>query len=153
MGKLKFTLLAGLLLLSGCQAQEPSAQATSSLVRRGSGPGWVGLIEFPEVGRISWRCKGATNKARRFSTLYLARGATQQVRYTLGSGRTETRALQPGQRLSTPLRVTASTTWRVSKATEPERVTVTVDIRFDITSSGRCIVDVARAKIATLPHD
>jgi hypothetical protein len=114
---------------------------------------WVPLVEFPQLGRMFWSCQGQRERARRFSTLYLARTATQQVRYTLSSGLTKARTLQPGQRLFTPTRRVASTHWRVTQRTEPETVNVTVDVGFHTTSSGRCIVDVARAKAVTLPHE
>jgi len=121
-------------------------RATSSPRSRQTGEA---VVTIPNIGTLSWRCAHQPGSEYRFATTFTSECATDLVSYTLEGGGHETRMLQPGQALATPLTTAASHSWNVTQGTEPYTTRLTISALFMRNSFGDCLnpeIDVTRVR-------
>jgi len=92
------------------------------------------VVVLPDLGRVSWTCRGEAGQPPTFRTTFSAMNATEKVSYSLdGIPPGPPTTLQPGQQLSTPFTEQTHHQWRVEQSTEPyvSMATVSIDLRSD----------------------
>jgi hypothetical protein len=92
------------------------------------------VIVLPDLGSVSWTCRGEAGQPPTFRTTFRATNATEKVSYSLGgTPPTSPKTLQPGQQLSTPFTEETHHEWRVEQSIEPyvSTATISIDLRSD----------------------
>jgi len=92
------------------------------------------VIVLPDLGSVSWTCRGEAGQPPTFRTTLRATNATEKVSYSLGATPlTSPKTLQPGQQLSTPFTKETRHEWRVEQSIEPyvSTATISIDLRPD----------------------
>jgi hypothetical protein len=92
------------------------------------------VIVFPDLGSVSWTCRGEAGQPPTFRTTFRAMNATEKVSYSLdGIPPGPPTTLQPGQQLSTPFTEQTHHQWRVEQSIEPyvSTATISIDLRPD----------------------
>ncbi len=94
-------------------------------------PEWYKLIAVADVGALQNACKGGGERPFRGFTRYIARSATQSVRYVTSRGAKGSRVLQPGQRLrARPVGRRGTIKWYVKQATKPETLRIRMSVKY-----------------------
>jgi hypothetical protein len=92
------------------------------------------VIVLPDLGSVSWTCRGEAGQSPTFRTRLTAMNATEKVSYSLGATPpTSPKTLQPGQHLATPFTEETHHEWRVEQSIEPydSMATISIDLRSD----------------------
>jgi hypothetical protein len=92
------------------------------------------VIVLPDLGSVSWTCRGEAGQPPTFRTTFRATDATEKVSYSLdGIPHRPPTTLQPGQQLSTPFTEQTHHQWRVEQSIEPyaSTATISIDLRSD----------------------
>jgi hypothetical protein len=92
------------------------------------------VIVLPDLGSVSWTCRGDAGQPPTFRTTFSAVKATEKVSYSLGATPpTSPKTLQPAQKLSTPFTEQTHHQWRVEQSIEPyvSTATISIDLRPD----------------------
>ena len=110
------------------------------------------VIVLPDLGSVSWTCRGEAGQAPTFRTIFTAMNATEKVSYSLGeTPPTSPKTLQPGQQLATPFTEETHHEWRVEQRIEPydSTATISVDLRTDrVVACFNPIVTVSRVRVS-----
>jgi hypothetical protein len=96
------------------------------------------VIVLPDLGSVSWTCRGEAGQPPTFRTTFTAMNATEKVSYSLdGIPPGPPTTLQPEQRLSTPFTEETHHQWRVEQSIEPyvSTATISIDLRPDPASA------------------
>jgi hypothetical protein len=87
------------------------------------------VIVLPDLGSVSWTCRGEAGQSPTFRTTFRAMNATEKVSYSLdGIPPGPPKTLQPGRQLSTPFTEQTHHQWRVEQSIEPYASTATISI-------------------------
>jgi hypothetical protein len=110
------------------------------------------VIVLPDLGSVSWTCRGEAGQPRTFRTTFSAMNATEKVSYSLGgTPSTLPKTLQPGQRSSTPFTKETHHEWRVEQSIEPyvSTATISIDLRSDpVVACFNPTVTVSRVRVS-----
>ena len=92
------------------------------------------VIVLPDLGSVSWTCRGEPGQPPTFRTTFTALNATEKVSYSLGGAPPiSPKTMQPGQQLATPFTDETHHEWRVEQPIEPydSTATISLDLRPD----------------------
>ena len=110
------------------------------------------VIVLPELGSVSWTCRGEAGQSRTFRTTFTGMNATEKVSYSLGAAPPISQmTLQPGQHLSTPFTAETHYEWRVEQSIEPyvSTATISIDLRSDpVVACFNPTVTVSRVRVS-----
>jgi hypothetical protein len=110
------------------------------------------VIVLPDLGSVSWTCRGKAGQPPTFRTTFTAMNATEKVSYSLdGIPPGPPTTLQPGQQLSSPFTEQTHHQWRVEQSTEPyvSTATVSIDLRSDpVVACFNPTVTVSRVRVS-----
>jgi hypothetical protein len=110
------------------------------------------VVVLPDLGSVSWTCRGEAGQPRTFRTTFSAMNATEKVSYSLGgTPPTLPKTLQPGQRLSTPFTEETHHEWRAEQSIEPyvSTATISIDLRSDpVVACFNPTVTVSRVRVS-----
>jgi hypothetical protein len=130
-------------------AVSPTAATTAAQVRTKH---QETVVVLPDLGRVSWTCRGEAGQPPTFRTTFIAMNATEKVSYSLGATPpTSPETLQPGQQLSTPFTGQTHHGWRVEQSIEPyvSTATISIDLRSDpVVACFNPTVTVSRVRVS-----
>lgn len=109
------------------------------------------VVVLPDLGSVSWTCRGEAGQPPTFRTTFSAMNATEKVSYSLGAPPISPKTLQPGQRLSTPFTEETHHEWRVEQSIEPyvSTATISIDLRSDpVVACFNPTVTVSRVRVS-----
>jgi hypothetical protein len=110
------------------------------------------VVVLPDLGSVSWTCRGEAGQPRTFRTTFTAMNATEKVSYSLGATPpTLPKTLQPGQQLSTPFTEETHHEWRAEQSIEPyvSTATISIDLRSDpVVACFNPTVTVSRVRVS-----
>ena len=110
------------------------------------------VVVLPDLGSVSWTCRGEAGQPRTFRTTFSAMNATEKVSYWLGATPPKLpKTLQPGQQLSTPFTEQTHHQWRVEQSIEPyvSTATISIDLRSDpVVACFNPTVTVSRVRVS-----
>ena len=110
------------------------------------------VVVLPDLGSVSWTCRGEAGQPRTFRTTFSAVNATEKVSYSLGgTPSTLPQTLQPGRQLSTPFTEETHHEWRVEQSIEPyvSTATISIELRSDpVVACFNPTVTVSRVRVS-----
>jgi hypothetical protein len=110
------------------------------------------VVVLPDLGRVSWTCRGEAGQPPTFRTTFSAMNATEKGSYSLGATPPiSPETVQPGQQLSTPFTGQTHHGWRVEQSIEPyvSTATISIDLRSDpVVACFNPTVTVSRVRVS-----
>lgn len=109
------------------------------------------MVVLPDLGSVSWTCRGEAGQPPTLRTTFSAMNATEKVSYSLGPLPISPKTLQPGQQLSMPFTEKTHHEWRVEQSIEPyvSTATISIDLRSDpVVACFNPTVTVSRVRVS-----